>query len=342
MSELTYELECRLTPRLARRVAYQVTRALADLHSRGLCHGDITTGNIVFDLFDINHLGEDDIYRLFGRPITGELETESGEPAGPEAPRYIVKGVDFLSCWSNMIKPDIKLIDFDQCFPTSSPPKTLLGTPLDFMAPEIAVGQDPGPASDIWALGCCIFRLRSGQGPFSSPYEVASPSCLVNYIMHTLGEDMPLEWKDTLWDRDGWPTKDRTKGQPLEHGWNGPERSLQDIVYNIWDEPKDRIIHTGRSRPEQYLGRRIEDEHQPLRPCFSEMVWNPRAVKVDNVYLSGYGDDWGELREVLPKIPKHEAALLYDLLSKIFVCDPSKRPRAEEMLSHPWFHLDGL
>ncbi len=38
-SELSYGLNCRLTPWLARRVAYQSTRAVADLHSQGLCHG---------------------------------------------------------------------------------------------------------------------------------------------------------------------------------------------------------------------------------------------------------------------------------------------------------------
>jgi serine/threonine protein kinase len=47
----------------------------------------------------------------------------------------------------------------------------------------------------------------------------------------------------------------------------------------------------------------------------------------------------GELLEALPKIAEHEAALLYDLLSKIFVYDPARRPTAREMLSHPWFHL---
>jgi serine/threonine-protein kinase SRPK3 len=38
-SELSNSLTCRLTPRFARRVAYQATKAVADLHSQGLCHG---------------------------------------------------------------------------------------------------------------------------------------------------------------------------------------------------------------------------------------------------------------------------------------------------------------
>lgn len=38
-SELSHSFSCRLTPWLARRLAYQAARAVADLHSHGLCHG---------------------------------------------------------------------------------------------------------------------------------------------------------------------------------------------------------------------------------------------------------------------------------------------------------------
>lgn len=286
---------------------------------------------------DIDRFSENDIYRLFGL-TTGDLKTESGEATGPEAPRYIVKQINFLSSSSNIIGPDIKLVDFDQCFPISSPPEKLLGTPLDFLAPEVAVGLDSSPASDVWALGCCLFRLRSGDGPFSSPFGVTSPAGLISYITHTLGDDIPCKWKDTiLWDSQGQPTKDPSKGRPYEHRWEGDKRSLQDMVYNIWDEPEGRTVQTSTSRLGPKLG--CEREHQPFPSCFSDMVWNPRAVKIDDVYLPGYDDELDELLGVLPKIQKQEAALLYDLLSKIFVYDPARRLTAGEMLSHPWFQL---
>lgn len=121
---------------------------------------DVTTANILFGLEDFDRFEEGDIYRLFGQPKTGELETESGETAGPEAPRYIVKALDFLSSPSNIISHDIKLIDFDQCFPVQSPPKEMLGIPPENLAPEVAVGLPAGPPSDVWALGCCFFRSQ--------------------------------------------------------------------------------------------------------------------------------------------------------------------------------------
>ncbi|KAM3497271.1 hypothetical protein MY10362_009377 [Beauveria mimosiformis] len=89
-------------------------------------------------------------------PGQAMLRTQSGERFGVEAPRYIVGNVDFLSAPSHVFRPDVKLVDFDQCFPTSSPPQKMLGTPYDFLAPEVAAGLAPSPASDVWALGCCI------------------------------------------------------------------------------------------------------------------------------------------------------------------------------------------
>ncbi|KUL82072.1 hypothetical protein ZTR_09121 [Talaromyces verruculosus] len=47
--------------------------------------GDMTTANIVFGLLGIEKYSEHDLYRMFGTPEYQTLETESGEPTGPEA-----------------------------------------------------------------------------------------------------------------------------------------------------------------------------------------------------------------------------------------------------------------
>ncbi|ATY60334.1 kinase domain-containing [Cordyceps militaris] len=360
MSDLSYHWNCRLTPWMARRAAYQAVRAVADLHSQGLCHGgqfpldvfllnfgreanrvlDVTTGNLLLGMIDIDCYEENDIYDLFGRPVTGVLETENGEMPGPEAPRYIVGNIDFLSAPSDILELDIKLMDFDQCFPISSPPSKMLGTPVDFLAPEVAMGLEPGPASDVWALGCCIFRLRAGDGPFSSPFEVTCPADLVGFVLDTLGGDVPPSWQDTLWDSRGMPTKDASKGKPLKERHAINRRPLRDLVYKIWDEPNGRAIHTGSRTEEQRIW--LEHEHQPFQSSWSKMAWNPTAIRVDDVgYLSGYNRRWNTLLALLPKIPDREAALLYDLMLTIFVYDPARRPTAKELLEHPYFHLDG-
>lgn len=44
----------------------------------------------------------------------------------------------------------------------------------------------------------------------------------------------------------------------------------------------------------------------------------------------------------MPEILENEAALVYNLLSKMFVYDPQKCLSSREMLRHSWFHMDGL
>ncbi|KAK0706813.1 kinase-like domain-containing protein [Lasiosphaeria miniovina] len=296
-SDLCYGFTIRLRPWLTRKAGHEATKAVADLHSQGLCHGDVTTSNIFFGLSGFDSLDEADIYNLFEPPVTGELETEAGDIPGPEAPR-------------NSITDQIKLVDFDQCFLASSPPQKMLGTPLEFLAPEFAAGLPASPASD-----------------------------LMKYIVQTLG-DMPQDWEEILWDDDGQPTKDSSKGESLEK-LEG-KRPLKNLVYQIWDEPDGRVVQTGTPRGKNGDCDKYEEERRkPFPPCFSDMVWKPTAVQVNNVYLKGFNREWKPLLEAMPKIPEHEADLLFDLLSKIFVYDPEKRPTAQEVLSHPWFHIDG-
>ncbi|KAG4431215.1 hypothetical protein IFR05_013300 [Cadophora sp. M221] len=333
-------MDSRIEPWLARRTGYQTARALADLHAQNLCHGDLTLGNIVFRVVEFDRYTENDIYRLFGKPETGVLETESGEIPAAEAPRYIVKTLDFLSSEIDIISNEISLIDFDQAILVSSPPEKMLATPVEFLAPEVAVGQPASSASDVWALGCTILRLRSGDSLYSA-YDVTSPADLMRGIIQTLG-DTPASWAGTLFDTDGKPIKDPVKGEPI---WKFTDkRSIKEWVYRIWDNPRSgagkstKALAVSQDNGEDQA---MYWEERKLYPrCFWHKFWRPTAIKVGDVYLHGYDDESDNLLEQLPRIPEEEATLLYDLLSKIFVYEPSKRVTANELLDHPWFHMD--
>jgi serine/threonine-protein kinase SRPK3 len=64
-------------------------------------------------------------------------------------------------------------------------------------------------------------------------------------------------------------------------------------------------------------------------------------MRINNTYLHSYNDETDALLEAMPKILENKAALLYNLLSKILIYNPQKRVSAREMLSHPWFYIDG-
>ncbi|KLP16116.1 dis1-suppressing protein kinase dsk1 [Fusarium fujikuroi] len=325
-------LQSRFHPWLARRVSSQATKAIADLHSQGLCHGDFAPSNIVFRIRNLDHQDDQGIYRLFGEPQRDGLRTISGEPTGAEAPRYIVGNLDFASA-EDLILDDICLTDCDQAFLTTAPPRKTLGTPPGFLAPEVAVGNLASTASDVWALGCSILQIRSGSSPFSIP-NVDSPANLLGWVSEYLGR-IPASWGEPLFDDDGLPTMDTINGEPLGEILENT-RSLKQWIGEIWDQPENlEELQSSSTAPE-----RVRDENKPYLECYSNKFWKPAATRIDNVYLGAYSDKVDKIIESLPKIPTHEADLLYDLISKIFVYEPVQRVSAKDILAHPWFHLD--
>jgi len=52
-------------------------------------------------------------------------------------------------------------------------PGQMLGT-LDYIAPELLRGDEPGPSADLYALGCVVFECLAGEPPFGgrSMFEV--------------------------------------------------------------------------------------------------------------------------------------------------------------------------
>ncbi|KAK1651213.1 hypothetical protein QYE76_069018 [Lolium multiflorum] len=61
-----------------------------------------------------------------------------------------------------------KLADFGCARSSAGSEKIIDGTPA-FMAPEVARGEEqgPGPAADVWALGCMVVEMATGRAPWS-------------------------------------------------------------------------------------------------------------------------------------------------------------------------------
>ncbi|KAG8077653.1 hypothetical protein GUJ93_ZPchr0007g6358 [Zizania palustris] len=83
--------------------------------------------------------------------------------------RNIVIGVDGIA----------KLADFG-CARTMDSARPLGGTPA-FMAPEVARGEEQGPAADVWALGCTIIEMATGRAPWSDMDDVIAAVHRIGY-----------------------------------------------------------------------------------------------------------------------------------------------------------------
>ncbi|KAM0885935.1 hypothetical protein ACQ4PT_030000 [Festuca glaucescens] len=72
-----------------------------------------------------------------------------------------------------------KLVDFG-CARKADGGPIIGGTPA-FMAPEVARGEEQGPAADVWALGCTVVEMATGRAPWSGAHGDALAA------MHRIG-----------------------------------------------------------------------------------------------------------------------------------------------------------
>lgn len=63
---------------------------------------------------------------------------------------------------------------------------------LDYLAPERAQGQDPGPASDVWALGATLYAAVEGASPFRRTSTWSTLSAIVSEPLPEPGRAGPL------------------------------------------------------------------------------------------------------------------------------------------------------
>jgi serine/threonine protein kinase len=288
---------------------------------------DFTTSNLLFQLStSFDTLSEEEVYALLGKPQTETVQMLSGERPGPSAPTYVVDMPDFVNIDpSKLTRENIRIVDFDQSFDTTAPPTTVLGIPPTYMAPESIFDLTAGVHSDVWALGCAIFRMRAGYDLFASEVPVfdltgaGTPLDTIGQVVKTIGE-LPAAWSHIRFDdEDGLPIRDG-EGQEKESGELGyapMERPLLDAILSIGDEP---------------------DGNATLDSLF----WRPPPAGTE-IVCTFAGENLVETekeKEVLPKISHEEATCFHDLLSQIFIYNPTQRISAAELSRHPWFTGD--
>ncbi|CAL4974548.1 unnamed protein product [Urochloa decumbens] len=148
--------------------------------------------------------GADGSYSLFleyapGGTLADEAARNGGDRLGEPAIRAraaeVLRGLAFLHARSVVhgdVKPRnvvigadgrAKLADFG-CARVggdgaSAARKVIGGTPA-FMAPEVARGEEQGPAADVWALGCTVVEMATGRAPWSGGDDLLA-------VLHRIG-----------------------------------------------------------------------------------------------------------------------------------------------------------
>ena len=144
-------------------------------------------------------MDEKDIMKILGEPEQHYRVNYFGRSLGSEWPEYTVtpallNGID----WHKYVGDEIGVVGFEDSFLASNPPNHLR-TPHPFSAPEILLLGVPGFGSDVWALACTIWDLRTDTHLFYRDHSWNTFRHAVWSIEYFLG---PLqEPYKTIWEK---------------------------------------------------------------------------------------------------------------------------------------------
>lgn len=162
---------------------------------------DLTPANILQHLSGLDGLPEEKVLEVLGKPNTTDVVDAAGQRYQPStAPPYFVYPVSWRSVDKQYFSIRPYVTDFGEAFKCTDPPEEL-GIPPPYRPPELFLEKDwrnlAGFSTDLWALGCTLFEIRTGRKLFS-PFDDDDDSYL-DAMVEILGI-MPEPWWSTTWE----------------------------------------------------------------------------------------------------------------------------------------------
>ncbi|XXG99740.1 hypothetical protein Hte_006081 [Hypoxylon texense] len=330
----------------ARDVCQQIIKSLYFLHSHGICHGDFNPRNILMKVEGIDEMSEEEILNRIDEPDCYNIYTVSGQSPGPgaRAPKYQVQPLDGYWCKDLTVKSkSIAVIDFGESFFMDSPPKTT-GIPNLYAPPEVLFEGTgtPGPYSDIWALACTLFEVRTSDQLFPPPEFGGGHGLPVDEMESYLG---PLpEIYITAFFEMLRKARERQMA-PIQRAEPLSIKSENSIKR----EPDQKPELEAKQEPELEPERQSEPEQQSEQEESSE---SEREDQCPDKFERVLGSERQALRSLQPPedlpadqessefiswwYPREEVLELADLLRKMMRYDPAERIDIEAVASHPW------
>jgi len=305
-----------------KEVGYQLAQAVAFLHSRGVCHGDLRPANILLKPRGLDLLSEEELTALIGNAGVEEFPDHEGILRGDHTPTQLYAD-SYLDLDAEHMSSEIAIIDFGVAFRAEEAPEQA-SIPRQYAAPEVLLsgGGQPSLGIDLWSLGCTLFELSVDRAPFE--YEFRGIQGLVEDMEEALGP-LPEPY------RSGWTdsgNRIRGEGHPLSEGADLPMVSL--TPEDLRERRELRMKNMGSD--DMLLARLTQETTFYLE--------NGRLGKDGET-----GEFEAETRDGAPvgydrvvnRIAMDEARLLKDLLLQLWRYQPEGRATAESLLGHSWF-----
>ncbi|OAA34111.1 protein kinase domain-containing protein [Metarhizium rileyi] len=252
---------------VARALAYELTLAVAFVHSRGFVHGDIHLRNVLLRARpDFHNLSLKKFRELYGEPVSCPIQRVDGLPLSPGIPNRAIVPLDMSINARELTLSEAHLLlnDFGEAFAPAE--ERRLGknchTPIDFRPPE-ALFEPDKPLSfsaDVWTLATAIWDILGMQSLFSSAFY--SDTKVICQVVDTLGP-LPAEWYQN-WAEQGEFFDD--EGLPLEKRYVWPRLS---------QAFEDRVL---KFRREEEMGIFSQEESMAILDMMGQML----RLKPDN------------------------------------------------------------
>lgn len=330
--------QIRLHTRLARSIVLQVTQGLEYLHSEGICHGDLTSANVLFQLSNFDSWSELKIYTQLGPPRTSEIYQHPGRP------RYLVDSVSFFDTQPGLLTKNITILDHSESFFVNSPPPHQLHTTNHYTAPKVLFGWDSSFRSDTWALGCLINELRAGFPLFPCVMSNSPLSAIEEFIL-LLGK-VPPAWTHVQFNKKGYLERDGCEN-PVDISVELESYPMHQCVDGIEDPhiilPIINIGLQGFNPPAE-VGNNPCSSGVDGRKIHPSICSEPKQlVNTSDIYLIECSSSQLLAQATLqketapfPKISVTESSSLTDLLNKILTYKPEDRLSLIDIRRHPW------
>lgn len=245
----------------------------------------------------------------------------------PHAPRYLVEPLDISKLSSELIKQEILIIDFGSAFFCNDLlVRTASGTPCSYRAPEAMFESLGGYASDIWALACAAFHIRSGR-PLFKAFDGGKNEILAQ-MLDILGK-FPKQWR---FSRD-WSKKEK-QDEPAPK----PGHALIDLIKAIGSRVKSEehgVALLGSSSSRESFRTALEGD---LEGEMSERIPDTKnkegLASFQDIFGPSYPEDFFDSADT--RIADAEAAALADLLDKMLNYNPVERIKIHQVVNHRW------
>jgi len=241
---------------------------------------DLTASNVLFRLNDsIDTWSQEEIYERLDQPRKDEIKTLSGSAPGESAPRYLVQPCSLLN--PQILSEDILLVDFGCAFPSDSPPSNPddICLTISYSAPEVIFDSKMSVYSDIWALGCVLFEIRSGGQLFGD--WIGTKDDVLRQMVQAFGK-LPEPWW-TAWgkrilffDEDGEPRKTWDDGIV-----RASKFGLDEMIAEIGaeDDEEDDLERNRAVMLEPNGAKVPEEEASQMKDLLGRILkWKPESV----------------------------------------------------------------